>query len=265
MVLETFAAVNSAVLATRAINTKIEKDMRDKILSESLYHVTTEENAQKIMESGYIKPSNHILSLGAKKCFFFAGLPSYRDLSSNCAKEATSYEFKAIKLSPNEEELSKFRQRSFNDDSITFKGKCDLPKERTEVVDLVLDIDEKGNIYTREKTEQELEKYVPKDELIQKMKELGNNNLVGVMGKAYVNEYKTVGQKIFKKISALKNIFSKEKTESLPEASVNQYPSTNMIDELKDNLCSAEESYILDEKMEEKNNKELNIENKELI
>ena len=149
MVLETFVAINSGVLATRAINTKVDKDMRNKILSDGLYHVTTDENAEKIMESGYIKPSNVILSLGKKKCFFFAGTPSYKDLSSNCASEATKYEFKAIKLMPNNEELSKFRQRTFNDDSITYKGRCNLPKERTEVVDLVLDIDEKGNIFSK--------------------------------------------------------------------------------------------------------------------
>ena len=201
MVLETFAAINSALLATRAINTKIEQDMRNKILADGLYHVTTAENAEKIMESGHIRPSSNILSLGSKKCFFFAGLPSYRDLSSNCASEASKYEFKAIKILPNSEELSNFRQRSFNDDSITFKGRCDLPEERTQIVDLVLDIDEKGNIYTREKTEEELEKYIPKEELVQKMQELGSNNTLGIMGKAYLTEYKTVGQKLIKKLA----------------------------------------------------------------
>ena len=201
MILETFVAVNSAVLATRAINTKIETKMKDKILTAGLYHVTTAENAQKIMESGYIKPSNSILSLGRKKCFFFAGLPSYRDLSSNCASEASKYEFKAIKLEPNSEEISKFRQRSFNDDSITFQGRCELPEERTRIVDLVLDIDEKGNIYTREKTEEEMEKYVPNPELVKKMTTL-NSNVLSILGKSYVKEYQTVGSKLISKLKA---------------------------------------------------------------
>ena len=96
-----------------------------------------------------------LLSLGRKKCFFFAGTPSYKDLASNCASEASKLEFKAVKLMPNEEELSKFKQRSFNYDSITQVGKYYLPEERTKVADLVLDIDEKGNIFTREKTEQD--------------------------------------------------------------------------------------------------------------
>ena len=218
MILETFVAVNSALFVTRAIHTKIEQEMREKILSDGLYHVTTEESAAKIMESGHIRPSNMFLSLGSKKCFFFAGTPSYKDLASNCASEATKYEFKAVKLMPNKEELSKFRQRSFNDDSITFKGKCNLSEERTKIVDLVLDIDEKGNIFTREKTEEELEnEYIPKAELVQKMSSLTNNNVVGIMGKAYFEEYNTVGKKIWNKIKKLTDKITNSKTLKLPE------------------------------------------------
>lgn len=265
MVLETFVAVNSTMLATRAINTRIEKEMKEKILKDSLYHVTTEENAKKIMESGYIKPSSNLLSLGRKKCFFFAGTPSYKDLSSNCASEAAKYEFKAIKLSPNEEELSKFRQRSFNDDSITFKGRCNLPEERAEVVDLVLDIDEKGNIFTREKTEEELEKYEPKAELVEKMNLLGNRNTAAVMSKAYINEYKTVGSKV---ISKLKNMFKKQdKTEYLPKANENmvyEVEKKNMLSDLKESVYKEEEmqsKYLENDNKE----KEMNIEEKELL
>ncbi len=267
MVLETFVAINSGVLATRAINTKVDKDMRNKILSDGLYHVTTDENAEKIMESGYIKPSNVILSLGKKKCFFFAGTPSYKDLSSNCASEATKYEFKAIKLMPNNEELSKFRQRTFNDDSITYKGRCNLPKERTEVVDLVLDIDEKGNIFTREKTEEELENYVPKPELVEKMKEQGNTNILNVIGKAYVNEYKTVGQKIMKKLTELKKRFSKQKSLELPEANnVSSYYNQKDISEsLKQSVYTPEQSYIIDKQSEGKESQNLIKDSKELI
>ena len=213
MILETFIAVNSTVLATRAINTKIEKDMKEKILSDGLYHVTTAENAKKIMEAGYIKPSNTILSLGKKKCFFFAGLPSYRDLSSNCASEASKYEFKAIKLEPNNEELSNFKQRTFNDDSITFEGRCDLPLDRTQVVDLVLDIDDKGNIYTREKTEEELKEYVPNPKLVEKM----SSNIISIMGKSYVNEYKTVGKKLIGKLKAFRDRITRKKVPMLAE------------------------------------------------
>ncbi len=267
MILQSFVAINSAILATRAINTKIEKDMREKILTDGLYHVTTDENAQKIMESGHIRPSNIILSGGTRKCFFFAGLPSYRDLASNCASEATKYEFKAIKLNPNNEELSKFRQRSFNDDSITFKGKCELPEERTQVVDLVLDIDEKGNIYTREKTEAELEEYVPRPELVQKMQELGNNNMIKVMGKAYLREYKTVGQKLLKKINDFKDRLTKNKRLELAEENVNVSNEQNEIkensiaEELKNSTYTIEEAYINDKQLEEKDEQDLNIEN----
>lgn len=243
MVLETFIVVNgTTIIATRAINTKIEKEMKEKILKDSLYHVTTEENAKKIMESGYIKPSGNIASYGRKKCFFFAGAPSYKDLCSNCTSETMKYEFKAVKVSPNEEELSKFKQRSFNDDAITFKGKCNLPEERAKIVDLVLDIDEKGNIFTREKTEAEMEKYEPKPELVKKMDELGNSNIILATGKAYVNENKTIGSKV---ISKLKNIFRrKDKTEYLPKVNenvANEVSEENMLSDLKESVYNEKE------------------------
>jgi len=247
VILESFVAVNSAMFVTRAINTKIEQKMREKILSDGIYHVTTEENADKIMESGHIRPSNMLLSLGRKKCFFFAGTPSYKDLASNCASEAKKYEFKAVKLMPNEEELSKFRQRSFNDDSITFVGKCNLPKERTQIVDLVLDIDEKGNIFTREKTEQELDKeYIPKDELVQKMNTLTNNNVIGIMGKAYLNEYNTVGKKIWSKIMNLKDKITNSKTLKLPEQ--NTHMQTEITDNKQNSMTDMLEKCTYNEK-----------------
>ena len=236
-----------------------------------IYYVTTDENAEKIMESGHIRPSGVVLSGGTRKCFFFAGLPSYRDLASNCAKEATKYEFKAVKLRPNSEELSKFKQRSFNDDSITFKGRCELPKERTEIVDLVLDIDEKGNIYTREKTEQELEQYVPKPDLVQRMQELGNNNMLKVMGKAYVTEYKTVGQKILKKINEFKDRLTKNKRLELPEKNENMLNNehglkeNNIAEELKNSTYTIEEAYKNDKNLNEIDSHDIEVENKELV
>jgi len=257
VVLETFVAVNSAMFITRAINTKIEQKMREKILSDGLYHVTTEESAEKIMESGHIRPSSNLLSLGRKKCFFFAGAPSYKDLASNCASEARKYEFKAVKVMPNAEELSKFRQRTFNDDSITFVGKCNLPEERARIVDLVLDIDEKGNIYTREKTEEELgDKYIPKDELVQKMNTLGSNNMVGIMGKAYLKEYGTVGKKIWSKIINLKDKITNSKTLKLLEENTNLQEKININEEnrMTDMLekCTYDEREISENYIENK-------------
>lgn len=271
MILKTFIAVNSAILVTRAINTKIDESMREKILSDGLYHVTTEENADKIMRLGHIKPSSNLLSLGSKKCFFFAGLPSYKDLASNCASEASKYEFKAIKIMPNAEELSKFKQRSFNDDSITYKGKCELPDERTKIVDLVLDIDDKGNIYTREKTQEELEKqYIPSDELVKKMKSLAKSNVIGVMGKAYISEYKTVGRKISTKLSSLKDILMGKKQIKLPKGNsdnVNygdiQNDSNNIIDDLGADVFDIEEIY--GNYNQEKNESEISVESKERV
>lgn len=204
MILGSFIAINTAILATRAINTKVDDVMRGKILNEGLYHVTSEDAANKIMDSEYIRPSGIGYSLGSKKCFFFAGPPSYKDLSSNCASEATKYEFKAVKVMPNKEELCNFRQRSLNDDSITYKGRCDLPEKRAKIVDLVLDLDKDGKIFTREKTEEEIENYTPSKELVDKMTEM-NQNTLKVLGKSYFQEYMTVGSKLKEKFIKFKD------------------------------------------------------------
>lgn len=42
-----------------------------KIVEEGLYHVTTKESADKILESGVLNLSNVLLSLGIPKVFFF--------------------------------------------------------------------------------------------------------------------------------------------------------------------------------------------------
>jgi hypothetical protein len=47
MILQTFVAANSTIIASRAINAKVKEDMKQKILSDGLYHVTTEDAAKK--------------------------------------------------------------------------------------------------------------------------------------------------------------------------------------------------------------------------
>jgi len=44
------------------------------------------------------------------------------------------------------------------------------------------------------------------------MNTLTNNNVIGIMGKAYLNEYNTVGKKIWSKIMNLKDKITNSKT-----------------------------------------------------
>ena len=223
MILETFIAINSGIIASKMIHTKIEEQMNDEIIDKGLYHVTSEENADLILESGYIKPSNNFISMGRKKCYFFAGQPSYVDLCRNVASSSTSYEFCAVKIDlkkdaenneiPTEKAkqiLSNFRQRSLNDDSITYRGRCNLKDKCATKVQMVLDLDEKGNIISREKTLAEIEqgKYIPPDELVEKLNIEKNNNLVKNMIKSYPKELTHTYAKLFSK---LKSIISNRK------------------------------------------------------
>jgi len=194
-------------------NKKIEKD----ILEKGLYHVTKEEAADAILESGYIRPSNSLISLGSKKCFFFAGTPDYQTLIQNVANIG-DYEMTAVKVRPSEEQLKSYKVRSYNDNAVIYKGRCTLEDKQVEKVTLVLDIDEKGVLYTREKTKEEIEKgaYVPSEELKQRvhMQSLPVQ-MIGNMGKSYVREYKNLWRHVK---NLAKKIFKKEDERKLLEA-----------------------------------------------
>lgn len=194
MILETFLVANTTILATKMIYTNIDKveDVKKNIVNNGIYHVTTSEAADKIMESGHIRPSSNMLSMGSKKCFFFAGMPSHENLATNVASESNKYEFSAIKVDLDESNISKFKVRKYSDNAIVCKGKCDLEQNKVRKVQLVLDLNEKGEVYTREKTTEEIEKgdYVASKELVDKLA-LKENKLTVVenMGKAYLREF----------------------------------------------------------------------------
>lgn len=233
MLLETFLAAQCAMLSTKMIytpaekNKKIEKD----ILEQGLYHVTTQKAADTILETGYIKPSNSLISLGSKKCFFFAGTPDYQTLIQNVANIG-DYEITAIKVNPTQEQLKSYKVRSYNDNAVIYKGKCTLEDKQVEKVALVIDIDEKGTLFTREKTKEEIEKgtYEPREEVKQKLRMQSMPvQMVGNMGKSYINEYKNLWSHI-KGIA--QKIFRKEETPLL-EAPKQEVPTTNPYEQFR--------------------------------
>ena len=229
MILESFLVASGVSIASRMVHTKVEKDKQvtDKILSDGIYHITSIENANKIIDSGHIRPSSNLISMGRKKCFFFAGTPDYDQICSNCASSATKYEFSAIKVMPNKDELASFKQRSLNDGAITFIGKCDLPEDRANIVQMVLDLDKDNKVISREKTEEEIKKgdYIPSEMLYEKLK-LSDNKKIEMakkLGGSYIKEFSVPVRKVvniigdmFKKIYGEKTLMldkSKEETE----------------------------------------------------
>ena len=176
-VLGSFIAYNCALLVLKMKYIKIEEESKDNILKNGLYHFTSEENAEKILKDGHISPSGILSSLGAKKTFFFAGIPSIDILKENVAAYADQFEWTAIHIKPDEKDLSNYRIRAYDDNSVICKGQCNLEKEKVRKVNLVLDMNQEGIPYIREKNQKEIEEgYEPSEKLKKKLRI--NNSLV---------------------------------------------------------------------------------------
>ena len=170
--LGSFIAMNSMILVFKGIYVNIEDKAKEDILKNGLYHITKPENAEKIMQDGYIRPSNTLLSLGRKKTFFFSGIPTVDLIRENVTNQTQQFEWTAINVNLDEQDLSNYKIRAFDDNSVTCIGKCELKENKVRKVELVLDLDKEGNPFIREKTQNEIENgYFPSDELKEKFKE----------------------------------------------------------------------------------------------
>lgn len=177
MVLDTFLIVNttlfSMMVAKKLIYTKItdKHAVFNTILNDGLYHITSKENADKILESGYIKPSNIISSYGTRKCFFHAGIPNFDVLCLNANK--ITPEMYAIKIKPTYEQLAQFRHREYSDNAITYEGRCNLEDKQVELVKLIVELE--NNKLVNKETDVNYE-YYPTEEIINKINL--NNRLI---------------------------------------------------------------------------------------
>ncbi len=95
-------------------------EMSKTILEDGIYHITSLENAQKILESGYVKASNIISSYGSKKAFFFAGFPNFENVAVNIPSFLEKAV--AIKFDIDEADLDNFRYRSLADQAVATIG-----------------------------------------------------------------------------------------------------------------------------------------------
>ena len=198
-----FIAYNAAALVLKSTYTNVEnvEEVRKTILDEGLYHITKEEYANKIMEDRAIKPSSGILSLGSKKVFFFAGIPNLESLKENVAGQYRQYEWIAIKINPEESDLKNYKVRAHDDYSVAYNGKCELDGKKVKKVNLVLDMDKEGELFIREKTQEEIEKgpYAPRQEIKDKYKMPSNSLQV----------YKDMGASYFKMLKRLTTVIKK--------------------------------------------------------
>lgn len=99
-------------------------------------------------------------------------------LRENVAGSSEKYEITAINVMPDENDLSKYKIRKYDDNSVVCKGKCDLESCHYRKVHLVMDLNQDGIPYYREKTQSEIENgYEPSEELKNKMNP-GNQQMV---------------------------------------------------------------------------------------
>ncbi len=164
---EAFRAIPKAVLGMLdtfpALAAKFKYDavtsskaVSNNIVSNGLYHITSLESAQKILQSGFVKASDYISSYGNKKSFFFAGAPTLSDVAVNINSFAEKRI--AVKFQVDENSLSDFRYRSLSDLAITHDGDYHFDAHQAEIVYLGL-TEENGQFVYKEISQDEYENY----------------------------------------------------------------------------------------------------------
>lgn len=234
---------------TKIYREDIGSELLEYIKQENLYHVVpNEEIAGKIIESEKVKASkSRINSYGSRVCCMFAGMPELDNYIKNLVYSTSDNILlhpekivHAVKF-PIQEEYNKFKVRSLADNVILHEGDCQIPKEKIEVKQLVLDLikDENGKeiLGFRERTKEEIlengDKYIPSEKCLQeveKQKEqngyykkdfLGIGNTVnGVIHQQKLEEdyyKKGIGNFFKRAIGKIKSIFGKNEIKALPE------------------------------------------------
>ena len=151
----------------KSIQTNLDESTKRKILEEGIYHITTKENAENIVKSGFIMPSkgavnNHFSkskngSSFADYVYMFAGKPDKFLLNKNLSHIIDSKSdgtFYAVKHTPDKYEIENYTKR-LQDGAVTYEGRLDIKNSNPQIVRLKL---EKGKV-----VEIPLDKKVKKD------------------------------------------------------------------------------------------------------
>ena len=157
--------LSGALIAKRHFSdVKNSESMKNLIEQEGILHFTSPANIQKILDSGYIKPSSVLESdVTAKKSFFFAGAPTFEDLLINIPAYNV---MTAVRIRPTENQMENLRYRSLNDRAVVQDGKFEFSKEQADIAYFGLMYDEeKKSIYLGEISEEQAKDYVPPKEV----------------------------------------------------------------------------------------------------
>lgn len=170
MILRDYVALLSANVAAVLLKTlrlNMNEPVANYIQENGLYHFTKNlETAELIKQSGMIKQSGKLASLGSNITYLFAGVPDIETYNKNLGygtysnlllnPEKILY---AIKLNINKEQLSNYKIR-IQDGAIVHEGNCILRDDQVEIKQMVLDLiedqDGQKRLGLRERTEKEM-------------------------------------------------------------------------------------------------------------
>lgn len=139
----------------KSFQADLKDETKQKILTEGIYHLTTRENAERIVESGFMMPSKGLVNNHFSKSihgkefadfvYMFAGKTDLYMLSKNVSHrlgDKNDGTFYAVKHTPDKYEVENYTER-FQDGAITYEGKLDIANSNPEIVRFKL---EKGKL-----------------------------------------------------------------------------------------------------------------------
>jgi len=135
-------AVRTEILKSKQL--ELTNEIKEKIANEGIYHITSKEAAEQIVQSGYFLPSKGIVNNHFTKSrygddfadlvYMFAGKPSKQlfnfNIGDKLSPDGTVY---AVKHKPNKYELNNYKER-LEDGALTYEGRLDISNSEPELV-----------------------------------------------------------------------------------------------------------------------------------
>lgn len=182
-------AVSIFSAGTKMVNNPLIQSRESiiKCYHQGLYHITSDDAADKIISSNEVRASSRFASYSIhKRAFFFAGIPEFDNV---CVNGTAGKTLTAVRVKLPYEKLAEFDQRSINDGAISYKG--DLSLEGATVEKVRLGLKEKdGQLMYEEITEEEFKNYEvnlspEKNKIVQNNLSLKIRSLITGMRKEY--------------------------------------------------------------------------------
>lgn len=147
---------------TKLSSASVEQNqmLLNKITNEGLYHITSLENAQNIMNEGTVNASKPgVTSYGKAKSFFFAGTPNLGEVCLNL--DTYQEKLVAVKIKESNDTIIKenFKYRVDDDFTIMHDGNFNFNKENAQIVYLGLTVNEQGEFTYKEISKEDYQTY----------------------------------------------------------------------------------------------------------